>query len=210
MVDSGLTARDSTARCPRSWSGAEDRSEPIRRWVSEDRRSRAAIWGVWASKIRRQFGINHLVPLVLACTACAGTSPAQTGVPGQSDVSAAACRPADLHGLFRGFKTSGDSLTGAVVVVDAGPRPCLLNGSPRSLGLLDDTGAVPVLQRALDVPPGGAVELRPGVALPAFGAPPGHGSAWVSVTWSNWCQNASPAVRSTLVVLPSGGSIAAP
>ena len=33
---------DSVSRCPRWWSGAEDRSEPIRQWVSEDHRSRAA------------------------------------------------------------------------------------------------------------------------------------------------------------------------
>jgi hypothetical protein len=69
---------DSVSRCLRSWVCAEDRSEPIRRWVSEDRRSRAAkyrgpqeiavvgcgfpgvVWGAWAPKIRRQFGINHL------------------------------------------------------------------------------------------------------------------------------------------------------
>src|SRR5260221_11299780 len=55
-----MGARDSVSRCPRSWSCAEDRSEPIRGWASEDRRSRAARWGAWAPKIRRQFGISHL------------------------------------------------------------------------------------------------------------------------------------------------------
>src|SRR5215831_2980194 len=45
--------RDLASRCPRSWSGAEERSEPIRRWVSEHRRSRAARWGAWAPRIRR-------------------------------------------------------------------------------------------------------------------------------------------------------------
>ena len=48
------------SRCPRSWARAEDRSEPIRQWVSEDRRSGAARSGAWAPKIRRQFGIGHL------------------------------------------------------------------------------------------------------------------------------------------------------
>src|SRR5215471_5943988 len=47
-------------QCPRSWACAEDRSDPIRQWVSEDRRSRAARWGAWATKVRWQFGINHL------------------------------------------------------------------------------------------------------------------------------------------------------
>ena len=152
-----------------------------------------------------------LVPLVLACAACAGAAPVQTGGTGRSQASAATCLPAELHGLFRGFQAAGDSLTGAVVVVNAGPRSCLLNGSPQSVGLLDDGGgAVPVRQRALDLPPTGVVELQPGVALPAFGAPPAPGSAWVSVTWSNWCQGTSPVVHATLVVLPAGGSIAAP
>ena len=48
------------ARWPRSWACAEDQSEPIRQWVSEDRRSRPARWGAWATKVRRQFGITHL------------------------------------------------------------------------------------------------------------------------------------------------------
>src|SRR2546430_5773505 len=66
-----MGARHSVARCPRWWSGAEDRSEPIRQWVSEDRRPgvptksgwvgvriswggrcRAARWGAWAPTIR--------------------------------------------------------------------------------------------------------------------------------------------------------------
>src|SRR5215510_10332370 len=64
-----LAARDSVARCPRLWACAEDRSEPICRWVSEDRRSRAARWGAWAPKIRRQFGINHLVAATAAVEA---------------------------------------------------------------------------------------------------------------------------------------------
>src|SRR5437660_4526624 len=46
-------ARDSVARCPRWWSGAEHRSERIDQCVSEERRSRAARWGAWAPKIRR-------------------------------------------------------------------------------------------------------------------------------------------------------------
>jgi hypothetical protein len=156
--------------------------------------------------VRRLF----LLPLVLACTGCAGAS-VQAEVTSRPEVGPAMCRPADLHGLFRGFQGAGDALAGAVVVVDAGPRPCLLNGSPQSVGLLDDGGgAVSVHERAVDLPPGGAVELQPSAALPAFGAPPTHGSAWVSLVWSNWCRSSSPSVRSTLVVLPAGGSIAAP
>src|SRR5215471_5835418 len=53
-------ARDLAARCPRSWGCAEDRSEPIRGWVSEDRRSSAARWGAWAPKVRHPFGITQL------------------------------------------------------------------------------------------------------------------------------------------------------
>src|SRR5215471_20153393 len=60
MNDSDWRREVSVARCPRSWACAEDRSDPIRQWVSEDRRSRTARWGAWAPKIRRQFGIIHL------------------------------------------------------------------------------------------------------------------------------------------------------
>ncbi len=148
------------------------------------------------------------MPVVLACSGCAGSSVQTDG----ADVAASTCRPAELHGLFRGFQGTGDSLAGAIVVVDTGSRPCTLDGSPRSIGLLDDGGdGVKVKERALDMPPGGGpVQLLPGVALPIFGAPPAHGSAWVSLTWSNWCSDTTPAVHSMLVVLPSGGSIAAP
>src|SRR5215469_5284870 len=60
MSDSGWRREIRRPGAPEKWFGAEDRSEPICRWVSEDRRSRAARWGAWAPKIRRQFGINHL------------------------------------------------------------------------------------------------------------------------------------------------------
>jgi hypothetical protein len=117
-----------------------------------------------------------------------------------------------VHAVFRGFQASGASLSGALVVTDAGATACHLDGAPQSVTLLDDSGtALAVKVRALDLPPnGGPVELQPGVAMPTFGAPPVHGSAWVSLTWSNWCKTALPAVRSMLVVLPAGGSVAAP
>jgi uncharacterized protein DUF4232 len=135
----------------------------------------------------------------------------QNDAAGSADAASSTCRPADLHGMFRGFQGAGDSLAGAVVVVNGSSRPCTLDGSPRSIGLLDDGGdGVSVRERALDMPPGGPVQLDPGVALPAFGAPPAHGSAWLTVTWSNWCSGGTPAVQSMLVVLPGGGSIAAP
>src|SRR5215831_4632905 len=63
------------ARCPRSWSGAEDRSEPIRGWVSEDRRSPAARWGAWAPKVRHPFGITHLVSRSVAQAVWTAPSP---------------------------------------------------------------------------------------------------------------------------------------
>src|SRR5438309_8024439 len=77
-----MGARHSVARCPRWWSGAEDRSERIRQCVSEDRRSRAARsrgpheiavvggadfvgwgWGAWAPKVRlhSELLISHLI-----------------------------------------------------------------------------------------------------------------------------------------------------
>jgi hypothetical protein len=116
-----------------------------------------------------------------------------------------------LRAEFRGFQASGDSLAGAVVVVDAGAQPCWLDGSPRSVDLLDDSGdAIAVKQRAVDLPPGGTVELRPGVGMPDFGAPPATGSAWLSLNWTNWCTGSGPQVRSTLIVLPGGGSISGP
>src|SRR5438309_4605002 len=67
-----MGARHSVVRCPRWWSGAEDRSKRIRQCVSEDRRPgvptksrwvgvriswggrcRAARWGAWAPKVRQ-------------------------------------------------------------------------------------------------------------------------------------------------------------
>lgn len=151
-----------------------------------------------------------VLALVLACTACSGAAADQ----GQASlpVGGSACRPTELKALFRGFQAVGDSLSGAVVVTDIGSRPCWLNGSPQSISLLGAGGdAVSVKQRPLDVPPNGkAAELLPGVPPPEFGAPPVHGSAWMSVIWSNWCSDSSPSVRSLLIVLPAGGSIAAP
>src|SRR5260370_14842816 len=68
-----MGARDSVAGCRRSWvqrdrrwglwgPRAEDRSEPIRHWVSEDRRSRAARWGAWAPKNRQLGGPGSWAP----------------------------------------------------------------------------------------------------------------------------------------------------
>src|SRR5262249_31624058 len=52
-----ISSREGVTTCWGHWSEAD---RPFRQWVSEDRRSRAARWGAWAPKIRRQFGINHL------------------------------------------------------------------------------------------------------------------------------------------------------
>lgn len=98
-----------------------------------------------------------------------------------------------------------------MVVADSGARDCWLSGGPQSVGLLNEAGeAVPGRQRPQAARPATAVRLRQGVALPTFGAPPAQGSAWFSVAWSNWCSAESPDVSSLLIVLPSGGSIAAP
>jgi len=149
------------------------------------------------------------MPLVLACAACAGAT-VQTSPVGHAD-SSAGCRPAGLRAQFRGFQGAGDSLSGALVVIDTAARPCWLDGSPRSVDLLDDGGdTVSVRQRPVDSPAVGPVQLLPGVALPEFGAPPGHGSAWLSLNWTNWCAAAGPAISATLVVLPGGGSITGP
>jgi Domain of unknown function (DUF4232) len=147
--------------------------------------------------------------LAVGTVACAGATTTEAARPADSGGS---CRPAELQALFRGFQVAGDSLAGALVVVDAGSRPCRLDGSPRSVRLLDDDGdAVTARERALDLPVnGGPVDLAPGAPLPTFGAPPVHGSAWAAVTWSNWCSDASPAIRSVLLVLPGGGSVVAP
>jgi hypothetical protein len=150
-----------------------------------------------------------LLPVVLVGGACGGAARigSQASLP-----AAGVCRPAELKALFRGFQAVGDSIGGAVVVTDVGSRQCWLNGSPQSISLLDDGGdTVPVKQRALDLPPnGGPAMLLPGVPPPTFGARPAHGSAWLSLTWSNWCFDTSPSVRALLIVLPPGGSIAAP
>jgi hypothetical protein len=151
---------------------------------------------------------------VLACAGCAGAASAS----GQADLSAesssgqAACRPAELKALFRGFQVAGGSLSGAVVLVDAGHDPCWLTGTPPSVTLLnEDGGAVAVRSRPLALPvDAGDVELTPGAQLPGFGAPPERGSAWFTMTWSNWCGDTTPSVQSLLVVLPAGGSVAAP
>jgi len=148
---------------------------------------------------------------VLAGTGCSGVSQAASDPPAQPP-GVAVCHPAQLRAIFRGFQAAGGSLTGAVVVADAGTAPCLLDGSPRSISLLDHDGnAVAVKEHALDFPPnGGPVKLKPGAPLPAFGSPLAAGSAWLSLAWSNWCSDATPAVQSLLLVLPRGGSIAVP
>jgi hypothetical protein len=124
----------------------------------------------------------------------------------------AVCRPAELRTLFRGFQASGASLISAVVVANTAARPCWLSGSPRSATLIDDSGdTVTVRSRPLAVPvDAGPVQLLPGAPLPAFGAPPARGSAWFMLTWTNWCASTIPSVQSLLVVLPAGGSVAAP
>jgi hypothetical protein len=150
------------------------------------------------------------LPLLLAGAACGGPVPAQADPASQQAGGPAACRAADLHGLFRGFRAAGGSLTGAVVLTSAGSIPCMLTGTPPSVSLLDTGGAVAVKSHALAVPEdAGPVELRPGAAMPAFGAAPAAGSAWFVVTWSNWCSDTVPAVTSLLVVLPAGGTVVA-
>src|SRR5207247_4361687 len=120
-----------------------------------DRRDRAEPPGV--PGIDRSLSRLLAMPLVLACTACAGAA-AGTEV---ARADPGACKPSELRALFRGFQGAGDSLTGAVVVVDTAARSCRLDGSPRSVDLLDDSGdTVRVKQRAVDLPPGGPVELR--------------------------------------------------
>lgn len=130
----------------------------------------------------------------------------------QTSSASPTCRPSELRALFRGFQASGGSRIGAVVVVTTGTRPCWLSGTPPSVALLDGGGgSVTVKSHAVAGPPdAGRVELMPGSTLPAFGAPPSRGSAWFVVTWVNWCSDAVPAVTSLLVVLPAGGSMAAP
>lgn len=122
------------------------------------------------------------------------------------------CRASDLHALFRGFRAAGGSLTGAVVMTNAGGHPCWVTGTPRSVALLSDGGdSVSVRSRPLDLPTGGGpVQLAPGAALPGFGAPVPEGAAWFLLTWSNWCADTNPDVSSLLVVLPAGGSVTAP
>jgi hypothetical protein len=87
----------------------------------------------------------------------------------------------------------------------------VLTGTPPSVSLLDSAGGtVAVKSHAVAVPEdAGPVVLKPGVAMPAFGAAPPAGSAWFVVTWSNWCSDAVPAVTSLLVVLPAGGTVVA-
>jgi hypothetical protein len=148
---------------------------------------------------------------VLAASACGGTDAAQSDPAGPRSGAPPSCRAADLHGLFRGFRAAGGSLTGAVVLTNGGSGPCTLNGTPPSVTLLDQGGgSVAVKSHAVAVPEdAGTVLLAPGAAMPAFGAAPAPGSAWFVVTWSNWCSDALPAVSSLLVVLPAGGSVVA-
>ena len=152
------------------------------------------------------------MPLVLAGAACAGAASAQSGMSAQLSDSTPACRASQLKALFRGFQGAGGSRVGAIVIVNTGADPCWLTGTPRSVTLLDDNGdTVPAKNRALALPAdAGPVELVPEVQLPAFGQPPARGSAWFLVTWSNWCEDASPTIQSMLVVLPAGGSVSAP
>jgi len=148
---------------------------------------------------------------VLAGTACAGAASAQSDPTVQAAGSTSTCRASELHALFRGFRPAGGSLTAAVVLTSAGPKPCSLSGTPPSVTLLDESGgSTAVKSHAVALPVGaGSVDLTPGTALPAYGQSPPRGSAWFVVTWSNWCSDAVPAVSSLLVVLPSGGSVVA-
>jgi len=151
-----------------------------------------------------------LAALAAAGPACAGASPAAHTQAARPDASA--CLPTELRAMFRGFQATGASLIGAVVVTDSGARACRLEGAPRSISVLDDSGnPLSVKVHALDVPAdAGPVGLIPGVAMPTFGAAPVHGSAWIPLTWTNWCAATQPVVRSLLIVLPAGGSITAP
>ncbi len=153
-----------------------------------------------------------LFSLVLGVTACDSAASTPAGVAAQAANASPTCRPTELRALFRGFQASGGSRTSAVVVATTGKAPCWLSGTPPSVTLLDDGGGpVAVRSHAVAVPPdAGPVELTPGVPLPAFGAPPSRGSAWFVMSWVNWCSEAVPAVTSLLVVLPAGGSVAAP
>jgi hypothetical protein len=148
---------------------------------------------------------------VLAGSACGGAASAQSDPGGQQTGSVPACKASELHGLFRGFRPAGGSLTAAVVLTSAGAKACSLDGTPPSVTLLDQNGgSVAVKNHAVGVPEdAGTVQLTPGAAMPGFGAAPVSGSAWFVVTWSNWCSDALPAVSSLLVVLPGGGSVVA-
>src|SRR5262252_5330163 len=111
MNDSDWRREVSVARCPRSWACAEDRSDPIRQWVSEDRRSRAARSGAWAPKIRRQFGIDHLVGYVAVSTG----SPAALVTGGSRGIGAAtvvalARRGLDVAFTYRSRKRRADQV----------------------------------------------------------------------------------------------------
>jgi hypothetical protein len=156
-------------------------------------------------------GVLLLLPLLLAGAACGGAASAHADPAGQLTGASAACRAADLHAMFRGFRAAGGSLTGAVVLTSAGAAPCMLAGTPPSVSLLDTAGGtVSVRSHALAVPEdAGPVELKPGATMPAFGAAVPAGSTWFVVTWSNWCSDAVPGVTSLLVVLPAGGTVVA-
>lgn len=153
-----------------------------------------------------------VLPLMLAATACSGAASARSDTASRRPETANACRPGDIRALFRGFRPAGAAVAGAVVVTNSGYEPCWLEGSPRSVSLIDEAGeAVMVKEHAVDLPANAtAVKLTPGAPLPAFGAPPARGSAWFTVTWSNWCSENVPIVQSLLIVLPAGGSITAP
>jgi len=148
---------------------------------------------------------------VLVASACGGGASAAQPDPGVQQSGTQPCRAADLHGLFRGFRAAGGSLTAAVVLTDAGSTPCQLSGTPPSVTLLDQGGgSVAAKSHAVAVPEdAGAVVLKPGATMPGFGAAPPPGTAWFVVTWSNWCSDTLPAVSSLLVVLPGGGSVVA-
>ncbi|HKF17025.1 MAG TPA: DUF4232 domain-containing protein [Candidatus Dormibacteraeota bacterium] len=152
-----------------------------------------------------------VLALMLAGAACSAATRAASVAPAPPS-DAIPCRPAELRGIFRGFQGGGGALAGAVVVANVGADPCWLDGSPRSVSLLDGAGgAVTVKEHAVDLPPnGGTVKLTPGAPLPAFGSPLAPGSAWFTLSWSNWCSDASPTVQALLIVLPAGGSITAP
>lgn len=92
-------------------------------------------------------------------------------------------------------------MVGWLDVTNVGPRPCLLDGTPRLIELRSGSSIIASVAYAPEPGPGPGESASPAAVL----IRPGD-RAGAMLMWTNWCAAMRPVVGSLLVTLPSGGS----